>query len=145
MIVEKPVTGWGPGTYQFKYASYQFSYEKSDISTNFGDRGNVHSEYLGAMVETGIPGAIIFILIVIFSIVTGHRVWLQGSKETRALSLALMSGLVTYFFHALLNNFLDTDKLSAPFWMFIAALVIMDLKSGREMNRAKTVTSKWQR
>lgn len=139
MIGEKPVTGWGPGTYQFQYASYQFSHERSVISTNFGDAGNAHSEYLGAMVESGIPGTIIFILIVLFSIITGNRVWVRGSNKTRAISLALMSGLVTYFFHALFNSFLDTDKISAPFWMFIAALVIMDLKSGGDMHQSKQV------
>ena len=140
MIREKPVTGWGPGTYQFQYASYQFSHERSVISTNFGDSGNAHSEYLGVMVESGIPGAILFILIVIFSIITGNRVWIRGSRKTRAISLALMSGLITYFFHSLLNNFLDTDKISAPFWMFIAALVIMDLKSEGAMHQSKQVT-----
>jgi hypothetical protein len=36
-------------------------------------------------------------------------------------------GLITYFSHGVLNNFLDTDKLSVPVWGFIAILVALDV------------------
>jgi hypothetical protein len=36
-------------------------------------------------------------------------------------------GLVTYLIHGILNNFLDTDKASAPFWGFIAAIVAIEV------------------
>ncbi len=51
MFKERPVFGFGPGTYQFLYAPYQRSKEKTIISTNFGDVGNAHSEYIGPMSE----------------------------------------------------------------------------------------------
>ncbi len=35
-------------------------------------------------------------------------------------------GLITYFAHGFLNNFLDTDKLSVPFWGFIAIIVALE-------------------
>jgi hypothetical protein len=34
---------------------------------------------------------------------------------------------MTYFIHGTLNNYLDTDKASVPFWGFIAILVSIDL------------------
>ncbi|MDZ7778321.1 MAG: O-antigen ligase family protein [Bacteroidales bacterium] len=37
LFEERPVMGWGPGTYQFVYAPFQRSKEKTIISTNFGD------------------------------------------------------------------------------------------------------------
>lgn len=37
----------GAGTYQFNYSVYQLNEEKTYISTNLGDKGNAHSEYLG--------------------------------------------------------------------------------------------------
>jgi putative inorganic carbon (hco3(-)) transporter len=49
MWEDKPVFGWGPGTYQFKYAPYQLSRQLTIISTNFGTMGNAHSEYLGPL------------------------------------------------------------------------------------------------
>jgi hypothetical protein len=36
-------------------------------------------------------------------------------------------GLITYFTHGFLNNFLDTDKLSVPFWGFVAIIVALDV------------------
>ncbi|MBN2521546.1 MAG: O-antigen ligase family protein, partial [Bacteroidales bacterium] len=70
MFKEKPIVGWGPGTYMFKYAPYQFSYNRTIISTNTGDLGNAHSEYIGPLAESGVIGSITFILIVVYLIIT---------------------------------------------------------------------------
>jgi len=128
MFKEKPIFGWGPGTYQFVYAPYQRSKEKTIISTNYGDMGNAHSEYIGPMSESGILGMLTFLGIVVTVIYTGLRVHRRAqSKEVRLISLMIMLGLITYYIHGLMNNFLDTDKASVPFWAFTAILVAMDL------------------
>ncbi len=124
---ERPVLGWGPGTYQFVYAPFQRSKEKTIISTNLGDMGNAHSEYLGPMAEMGVPGMLIVLLLMIYVIYTGLKVYKYSRGEARYLSLMATLGLITYFAHGLLNNFLDTDKLSVPFWGFIAIIVALDL------------------
>lgn len=126
MTAERPLTGWGPGTYQFRYAPYQYSYDKTSISTNFGTGGNAHSEYLGSLVETGVAGAIIYILLVVFAVGAGLHAWdtIQDRKQ-RYLALALLCGLLSYTIHGALNNFLDTDKIASLFWMYIAALVVL--------------------
>ncbi len=123
---ERPILGWGPGTYQFVYAPYQSSQEKTIISTNLGDKGNAHSEYLGPLAEMGIPGMVIMLLLITFIIITGLRVYKKGDKKVKFLSLMVLLGLITYFAHGFLNNFLDTDKLSVPFWGFIAILVALE-------------------
>ncbi len=125
---ERPFFGWGPGTYQFVYAPYQRSKEKTIISTNLGDKGNAHSEYLGPLAEEGIIGTLIVLLLVGFVIYTGIAVYIKSqNKEIKYLSMMTLLGLITYFAHGLLNNFLDTDKLSVPFWGFIAILVALNV------------------
>ena len=125
---ERPVIGWGPGTYQFLYAPFQNSQERTIISTNAGDKGNAHSEYIGPMAESGIPGLLSMVLIAIISITTAIKVYKKAAdREVRLLALLLMLGLFSYFVHGSLNNFLDTDKASVPFWGFIAAIVALDL------------------
>ena len=74
---ERPIVGWGPGTYQFIYAPYQLSKEKTIISTNAGDKGNAHSEYIGPLAERGLLGTILIVLIFSFSIYYGFRVFRQ--------------------------------------------------------------------
>jgi len=128
MFKDRPVFGFGPGTYQFEYAPYQQSKEKTIISTNFGDVGNAHSEYIGPLAESGLLGMLTFLAIAISVIVTGLNVYKQSKiPEIRILSLSVTIGLITYFSHGVLNNFLDTEKLSVPFWGFVAVLVALDL------------------
>ncbi len=128
MFRERPVFGFGPGTYQFEYGRFQRSYEKTEISTDFGSRGTAHSEYLGPLSESGIFGMLSVLLIIITTIYTGVRVHLHAkSRKIRILSLGVLIGLVTYYIHGVLNNFLDTDKASALFWGFTAMIVAMDI------------------
>jgi len=128
LFEERPVFGWGPGTYQFVYAPYQRSKDKTIISTNAGDMGNAHSEYIGPLAEMGVLGMVAILVIMVTVIYTGLRVYKYAtSNEVKMLSMITVLGLVTYFIHGLLNNFLDTDKLSVPFWGFIAILVSLDL------------------
>lgn len=128
MFKEKPFWGWGPGTYMFQYAPFQLSRERSFISTNFGDLGNAHSEYLGPLSESGIFGMLSFMLIIFLAYRTSYRVYHQTkSKDIREFTLFIILGFTTYVIHGFLNNFLDTDKASIPFWGFIAILVALDV------------------
>lgn len=134
MFREKPFFGWGPGTYQFKYAPFQHSNEMTIISTNAGDRGNSHSEYIGPLAESGVLGAITFILIVIVVIYRGTMLYIRSKdKEIRLITLGVLLGLITYFVHGAMNNFLDTDKASVPFWGFVAILVALDVYHSKQI------------
>ncbi len=128
MFEERPVFGWGPGTYSFEYAPFQHSQEKTIISTNMGDRGNAHSEYIGPLCESGVLGTLTFLAIVISALSTGFRLYYTVKDyETQKLVLVTLLGFITYIVHGALNNFLDTDKASVPFWGFIAVLVAIDI------------------
>jgi O-antigen ligase len=128
MFYERPVFGWGPGTYMFQYAPFQKWDERTIISTNFGEGGNAHSEYIGPLSEQGIPGPILFILIGALVIYRTSRIIIHSKDpEIRMLAKGLILGLITYWVHGMLNNFLDTEKASVPFWAFIGALVALDV------------------
>lgn len=128
MFGERPIFGWGPGTYMFRYAPYQISSEKTGISTDFGDRGNAHSEYIGPLAESGLFGSLSFMLIGFMSLLTGFRVYSKiADKRLKQITLGLLLGFITYLVHGTLNNFLDTDKASALFWGIAAVFVSLDL------------------
>ncbi len=128
MFEEKPIVGFGPGTYAFEYAPYQDPDKLSIISTNFGDLGNAHSEYLGPLAETGFIGllTVLIIVFIIFykSITLYYRI---TDKELKTIVLSLIVGLSTYFAHGVLNNYLDTDKASIPVWGFCAIIMAIEL------------------
>lgn len=139
MFKDRPVFGFGPGTYQFQYAPYQDPGEKTIISTNFGTRGTAHSEYLGPLAESGALGFLIRSTLVVYLFYFGFRLYFQLPKgRLRGLSTALFLGLVTYWTHGVLNNFLNRDKAAVPVWSFIAVMVAIDLyHKGREIREKK--------
>ena len=136
MYKERPIFGWGPGTYQFRYAPFQQSSEMTEISTNAGNRGNAHSEYIGPLAESGLLGSLTFIAIVFLVIARGLKIIYESrTRETRLLATGILLGLITYFAHGALNNFLDTDKLSVPFWGMIAALIAIDVYHNNDKDK----------
>ncbi len=128
MWKDRPLFGFGPGTYQFEYGRYQRSFEKTRISTDFGTRGTAHSEYLGPLAESGVFGLLSLLVIMGTTIYTGLRVYYTAKRKSiRNIAVAALIGLVAYYLHGLLNNFLDTDKISVLFWGYTAMLVAMDI------------------
>jgi len=128
MFMDRPVFGFGPGTYQFQYAVYQYYSERTIISTNFGDGGNAHSEYLGPLSESGLFGFLSFTILVIVVMYKGITLYYKlEDPEMKNILMGVLLGLVTYVTHGVLNNYLDTDKASVPFWGFIAIIVAIEI------------------
>lgn len=128
LFADRPVFGWGPGTYQFVYAPYQMSQEKTIISTNAGDGGNAHSEYIGPLAEQGFMGTILVLALVVTVVYTGLKAYHKAkNKKARMLVLGATLAFFGYFVHGFLNNFLDTDKLAVPVWSLAALIAVIDL------------------
>lgn len=127
MFMEKPLTGFGPGTYQFTYIPYQEEALMNRLSlinpwdVPEGSGGTAHSEYLLAASEMGVLGLagwLIFLgrlIYIAFNASTGH--------PNRKMIIAAFGGLATYLFHAHFNNFLNTDKFAFLFWGTAAWLI----------------------
>ncbi len=128
MFADRPIFGFGPGTYMFKYGAYQKYSERSGISTNFSEGGGSHSEYLGPLSEQGFMAPILFLgLIVAVAQSTSNYLKRTTNYSNVLLARGILLGLVTYWVHGVLNYFLDTEKASVPFWGFIAVLVALQI------------------
>ncbi len=130
LFSERPIVGWGPGSYQFVYAPFQQSKDRTIISTNNADGGNAHSEYLGPLAEQGVLGLIWVLGLLGYCLHWGFRLQrVLSHREDRILAMGVFLGLMTYFVHGVLNNYLDTDKASALFWGFFAIMLALDVRS----------------
>ena len=132
MFKKRPVLGFGPGTYAFEYAPFQDPENLTIISTNFGDMGNAHSEYLSALSESGIIGLLLFISIVASIFTCAIKLYHKTPSHENDIKLLIMGiiiSLSTYFIHAFLNNYLDTDKAAVPIWAMCAMIIAMSLKA----------------
>ncbi len=140
MFKERPIFGFGPGTYAFKYAPFQATSDKTIISTNFGDKGNAHSEYLGPLSESGILGMLSFLGIVLTTLFTASRVYFTSKRrKIKYLAFALMIGLISYDIHGSMNDFLDLDKLNCLFWGFTAMIVALDIYHNKSEEPKKNI------
>lgn len=126
MAQQKPLAGFGPGTYQFQYIPYQNPRLMNRLTVKShwhipeNSGGTAHSEYILALSEMGIPGFIS--LLALF----GRWIWIvfekRGTSHPHLCILTAFAVLSTYLFHGAFNNFLNTDKFAFLFWGFAAWL-----------------------
>ncbi len=136
MFKDRPIFGYGPGTFSFEYARFQQAKNLTIISTHNGDMGNAHSEYLSALSEMGFIGLILFALFVFVLFSTSIRLYHYYSWKERAqkaLVMGIITALASYFIHAFLNNFLDTDKAAVPVFALCSFIVVLDVQRRRSM------------
>ena len=134
MFNDRPVTGFGPGTYMFVYGRYQVTTEMTRISTNHGEKGNAHSEYLMYLSETGLPGLIIFLLLIYIAAAKAIRIFRSSEdKAVKWLVLAILIGFISYIFHGNFNSFIDTDKASVLFYGALATIAAIDIYHTRDV------------
>ncbi len=127
MVEENPVYGKGPGTYQFLYGPYQKFKQLNEGSTHQGNLGTIHSEYLTALVDSGLVGLGIFMALVIFIFITGSKnIRKSTDNDYKNLSIALVVTFTMYFSHVVFNNFLYMEKIAIPFFAFIAILATVN-------------------
>jgi putative inorganic carbon (hco3(-)) transporter len=128
MVQDYPIFGTGAGTYQFLYAPYQKSKDRTIISTNAGTLGNAHSEYITPLVERGVFGLLFFLGIIVSVYITGIRAYNRlKDKELRMIIAVILTGLFSYLMHGFMNNFLDTENANVIFWGFIAIIVRLSI------------------
>ena len=138
MYKERPVFGFGPGTYAFEYAPFQDPDKLTIISTNFGDGGNAHSEYLGPLAEMGTLGFLLVVMFVANLYYKGITLYIKHpDQKQKTLLLFLVLAMVTYFFHGLLNNYLDTDKAAVPVYGVCAIIIALELRLNKSISEGQ--------
>jgi O-antigen ligase len=128
MFKEKPWTGFGPGTYQFVYGRYQVKNEMTRISTYHGEKGNAHSEYLGYLSETGIPGLLLYLALITVTLITALKViYNTRDRMIRNLAVVVTLSLLPFFVHTIFNAFLENDEIGSLFYGSLAMITALDV------------------
>ncbi len=134
MALDKPITGYGPGMYQFEYGKYQERIHMTRISTFSGNRGHAHSEYFTQLSETGFPGAILFLVLVFSVIGYGMKViYTEQDARYKWLLYGVVLGMITFYVHGIFNAFLDADKMAVLVFGSIAAIVAADIRQRKQL------------
>jgi O-antigen ligase len=134
MFQERPHWGFGPGTYQFTYIPYQEHSLQNRLTVRNPDHppegsgGTAHSELLLQLSENGWPSTLLFLVLLGRWFLLGIRRFDRQSAWMGPLFL----GLVTYFFHMQVNNFLNQPAFAFLFWSFGAMITEVHEKQSAE-------------
>jgi O-antigen ligase len=133
MGLDRPLNGFGPGTFQFQYIPYQKPEEMTRISAvapvvhrgpdTYGRGGGAHSEWAQALAETGWPGLLWWMMLVLAGLAGSARhLWQSRGTTAQALAAGIFLCLLVFFLHSQVNNILHDGRVAALFWLCMTAL-----------------------
>jgi O-antigen ligase len=131
MVAERPLTGFGPNNFYNFYKTYTVTKFRTYVSDN-PDQSTVHCYYLLAAIEQGIPGFILFCLLVFVVLLRGERIYHQATEKwQKELAMASLLSFVIILILNLINDLIETDKIGSFFFMTMAILVYLDNQRNR--------------
>ncbi len=126
MIQERPVTGFGAGTFVFEYKGYTNAFFRTEVSSNLENSG-LHSQFISAFVEGGLLGGVLFVGLVVSALFHSQRIFNQAQKIKKMWVLATGCSLIILLIHLLINDLLEVDEIGSLFYINLAALVYIDI------------------
>jgi putative inorganic carbon (HCO3(-)) transporter len=126
MFRDHPVVGVGPGLYPANYASYA-----RDIGIDERVERQPHNSYLEMAAESGAPGAITFLAMIVIGLVVGVRARARAirvrDRDLRLLAEALLTGFAAYAVAAIFLH----QAYPYYLWLALGFLGAVDLLSRR--------------
>jgi len=135
MSNEKPWLGYGPGNFTTFYRSYTITSFQTYVSNN-PDNSGVHSYFLMTLIEQGIIGLLLFVLLTFAFLLYGEKIYHETQSPLRKwIIMTLLLCMVIIDAFLLINDLVETDKVGSFYFMCMAILVNMDLLNQKEKPR----------
>jgi len=128
MIDEKPVLGFGPGTFYSSYRPYTDEHFITYVSDN-PEKSGTHNYFLMTAADQGLPGVFIFLILILVALFKAQ--WLYPripEGYPRQLLMATVGTLFFIVFILLLNDMIETDKVGTFFFFCLAMLVSLEYR-----------------
>jgi len=126
MIKDKPVMGFGPGTFYFNYKPYTLKSFETYVSDN-PEKSGIHSYFLMTFVEQGVIGFLIFLALVFYSLIYGENLYHRlEDEELKHILMAVMLSFLGIYLILLINDMIESIKVGTIFYFNLAVLVLID-------------------
>ncbi|MCF8237709.1 MAG: O-antigen ligase family protein [Saprospiraceae bacterium] len=140
MIGERPWTGFGPNNFYQNYEVRTVRSFQTYVSDN-PEKSGIHNYYLMTAVEQGIPGLIIYLILIFTVLILGERIYHRTNDDQgKRMVLTVLASLVVIHVMQTMNDLLETDKVGPFFFMSIAILANIDRISQKETSTGRTPT-----
>jgi O-antigen ligase len=128
MVAEKPWIGFGPSSFYSEYHSFVDRHFTTYVSDN-PEHSGIHNYYLMTVVEQGLPGLFILLLLMVAVLLAGESMYnkMEKGPEKDLLIVALISFACNLFILSL-NDTVETDKLGTLFFLAIAIVIQIQVK-----------------
>ncbi len=129
MTSDHPVFGVGPNNFYDFYKAYTITSFKTWVSRN-PERSTTHNYFLFMLVEQGIPGMLLYALLMLVVFWYGQRVYHRCRERfDRVVVMSALCTLGAIFINNFFSELLETDKIGSLFYLTIALILVMDLKT----------------
>lgn len=138
MVQDGWKTGFGPNTFYNNYKSYTVPLFKTWVSAN-EEHSTVHNYFLLLLVEQGIIGLLLFLLLLAVAFYMAQRLYHATSdifwKRTLACIAVILTMICTVNF---LSDLIETDKIGSVFYLCLAVLIIADKNINTKASQLST-------
>ena len=131
MVGEKPYMGFGPNNFYNFYKSYTVTSFRTYVSDNT-DGSTVHCYFLLVAIEQGIPGLLIFLTLIFYTLIKAEQVYYKIASEYKGILLATLLSFVVVLILNLINDIIETDKVGSFFFMSLAIIANLDINTSEE-------------
>lgn len=137
MIADRPVLGFGPNGFVPNYREYTVFIFETWVSDN-PEQSTVHNYYMLQAIELGIPGMLLFILILILFFLDIEGKYARENIEAKGvfylvLGVSMSSIVITNLF----GDLIETDKIGFFFFLLMGmSLIVPALGKSSTSNHA---------
>lgn len=132
MVVERPITGFGPNSFYSQYKAYTVNRFQTWVSDN-PEHSTVHNYFLLTMCEQGLVGLLLFCALYFGMLIKAQNLY-HGFQNQFFSQVALCIALVLSMLGVInfMSDMIETDKLGSLFWLCLGLLLLLDQKQQEE-------------
>ena len=128
MVADRPLTGFGPGSFYPTYKDYTVRLFRTYVSDN-PEKSGMHNAFLMVFVEQGIIGFLIMLLICVLPLLYGEYYYHNlADPIDKAIVMAATISVSIVCAVLVINELLEADKIGP---LFFLSLAIISSKSGK--------------
>lgn len=135
MFLERPLTGFGPGSYHDVYFSF---YEGGRWYSLYA-----HNHYLQVLAETGLAGLVIFLVFIIFLIVP--IIYIRKAKICDYYLAAAYGAMIAFLFHIGMDFTWDMPAVTLLFFIIAGCSRVIWARYAQGKRGNKYLQIKWLR
>lgn len=140
MTGDHPIFGVGPNNFYDHYKAYTITSFKTWVSRN-PERSTTHNYFLFMLVEQGIPGMILYAMLMLVVFYYGQRVYHRSHRRfDRVVVMGALCTLAAIFINNFFSELLETDKIGSLFYLSIALILVIDLKGKNDQAKIAVET-----